>query len=207
MSISQLREYLRRLGLVRVSRGCILENCIFSVPEKLRKLREDAYNPHFVSIGPFHRNIGNLAPMQQHKRGYLNSLFPLLKVDETFENYQGQIPMSDSEIHTHVQNMIYEYYYSGLGSEIYKYDYLEMPFLDGCFILELFLSVGPTCWASVLRLWFSLLFSLFLYLSLYLCSVHLSIELSRTQQAGVTNTYSKKKNCSTSRTFGEVEKA
>ncbi|KAL6138896.1 hypothetical protein ACLB2K_064175 [Fragaria x ananassa] len=42
--------------MVGVSWGCMPEICIFSVPEKLRKLKEDAYNPHFVSIGPFHRN-------------------------------------------------------------------------------------------------------------------------------------------------------
>ncbi|CAB4315131.1 unnamed protein product [Prunus armeniaca] len=43
---------------------------IFKVPNKLRKVKEDAYSPRLVSIGIYHREKHELAAMQEHKHRY-----------------------------------------------------------------------------------------------------------------------------------------
>ncbi|XP_038708580.1 UPF0481 protein At3g47200-like [Tripterygium wilfordii] len=48
---------------------------ICKVPRNVRKVNEDAYTPHIVSIGPIHHQDENLLPMEDHKRRYLISLF------------------------------------------------------------------------------------------------------------------------------------
>ncbi|VVA14211.1 PREDICTED: UPF0481 [Prunus dulcis] len=40
---------------------------IYRVPNKLREVKADAYNPRVVSIGPFHRGHHDLAAMEKHK--------------------------------------------------------------------------------------------------------------------------------------------
>ena len=39
------------------------ECCIYRVPQKLRKVNEDAYAPMLISIGPFHQGKENLKKM------------------------------------------------------------------------------------------------------------------------------------------------
>jgi hypothetical protein len=45
--------------------------CIYRVPERLRKLNENAYTPRVVSIGPIHHGKENLKAMEDHKIMYL----------------------------------------------------------------------------------------------------------------------------------------
>ncbi|XXG53969.1 hypothetical protein AAC387_Pa03g1972 [Persea americana] len=47
---------------------------IFRVPEDIRKIDNDAYNPWIVSIGPFHRQRPNLQAMEEHKWHYLHKV-------------------------------------------------------------------------------------------------------------------------------------
>ncbi|CAB4315130.1 unnamed protein product [Prunus armeniaca] len=66
------REYLSHYG--RGRKGKIRgEYCIYRVPDKLRQVKEDAYLPGVVSIGPLHQDNQNLAPMVQYKWSYLLS--------------------------------------------------------------------------------------------------------------------------------------
>ncbi|KAI8015433.1 UPF0481 protein [Camellia lanceoleosa] len=54
--------------------------CIFRVPEELRKVKESAYTPQFVSIGPLHSNKEHLkSPMEDIKTYYTNVLFKRMK--------------------------------------------------------------------------------------------------------------------------------
>ncbi|XP_057512450.1 UPF0481 protein At3g47200-like [Actinidia eriantha] len=49
--------------------------CIYRVPEKLRKLKESAYTPDLVFIGPLHSKYKHLKSlMQDIKMSYVNSL-------------------------------------------------------------------------------------------------------------------------------------
>ncbi|KAM7490211.1 hypothetical protein LguiA_033132 [Lonicera macranthoides] len=41
--------------------------CIYKVPEKLRKVNEDAYTPRVVSLGPYHRGRPHLEAMEPYK--------------------------------------------------------------------------------------------------------------------------------------------
>ncbi|QHO26764.1 UPF0481 protein [Arachis hypogaea] len=43
------------------------ECCIYRVPHEIRKLKEDAYTPKVVSIGPFHHRDPNLQKMEGQK--------------------------------------------------------------------------------------------------------------------------------------------
>jgi hypothetical protein len=47
------------------------ENCIYRVPDALRKSNEAIYTPQEVSIGPIHRDKKNLQPMTTQKVRYL----------------------------------------------------------------------------------------------------------------------------------------
>ncbi|KAK2998262.1 hypothetical protein RJ639_023929, partial [Escallonia herrerae] len=64
----------------------IMENCsgrkaqpsskasIFRVPQRLRQLKESAYTPHIVSIGPYHKYDERLQEMEYHKISYTHNL-------------------------------------------------------------------------------------------------------------------------------------
>ncbi|KAI9383857.1 hypothetical protein POPTR_013G146600v4 [Populus trichocarpa] len=60
---------------------------IWKVPNSLRTVNDDAYNPHIISIGPLHRREEKLQSMEVHKLYYMRSL--LLRtpdVDETLRS-------------------------------------------------------------------------------------------------------------------------
>ncbi|KAM7486760.1 hypothetical protein LguiA_002769 [Lonicera macranthoides] len=50
------------------------ERCIYRVPRDLRKLKEAAYTPSIVSIGPFHHNNKTLESMDKVKKIYMKKL-------------------------------------------------------------------------------------------------------------------------------------
>ncbi|KAK3005393.1 hypothetical protein RJ639_016926 [Escallonia herrerae] len=47
---------------------------IYRVPQKLRKLKESAYTPRIVSIGPYHKHDERLKDMEDQKKSYTSSL-------------------------------------------------------------------------------------------------------------------------------------
>ena len=48
--------------------------CIFRVPQSLVEINEKAYQPHIVSIGPYHHGKEHLEMIQEHKWRFLDSL-------------------------------------------------------------------------------------------------------------------------------------
>ncbi|CAL5421170.1 unnamed protein product [Camellia sinensis] len=106
------------------------ENCIFRVPRTLRQHNESIYEPKIVSIGPYHRGKDRLAPMDNIKLWYLDTLLAWspLPPEETLQQliecirelvkrtincYAERVDMSEDEL-------------------------VEMMIVDGCFLLELF---------------------------------------------------------------------
>ncbi|CAN1231651.1 UPF0481 protein At3g47200 [Linum perenne] len=103
---------------------------IFTVPNKLRAAKADAYTPHVLSIGPFHHNRPNLAGMQTHKWRYTLSLLKRTEdAAPTMESCLKAILGFESEVRSCYAEAI------NLDSS----QLAEILFLDGCFILELFL--------------------------------------------------------------------
>ena len=103
---------------------------IWKVPNSLRTVNDDAYNPHIISIGPLHRREEKLQSMEVHKLYYMRSL--LLRtpdVDETLrssaeaiEDFGKMVRACYAEpIHTRVSTLA------------------EILLVDGCFMLELFI--------------------------------------------------------------------
>ncbi|KAK9284653.1 hypothetical protein L1049_023829 [Liquidambar formosana] len=111
-----------------------LKMSIFKVPNKLRKLDEEAYSPRLVSIGPFHSSRTNkhdhLLAMDEQKRWYMLYLLNrTLNPEETLVQFVEAI----SELKPKVQRRYAE-------NIKFKPQVLsEIMLDDGCFILELFL--------------------------------------------------------------------
>lgn len=107
--------------------------CIFRVPQTLIDIHGRSYEPHIVSIGPYHHGEARLEMIQEHKWRFLGSLLKrleskglgledLLKAVQPLEMrardcYSQEIHMSSDE-------------------------FIEMLVLDGCFIIELFRRLG-----------------------------------------------------------------
>ncbi|XP_050379435.1 UPF0481 protein At3g47200-like [Argentina anserina] len=122
------------------NRNITAELCIYRVPEKLRKVKEDAYKPLVVSIGPLHRNEVYLAPMLQHKLHYTATL---LNLNPQVED-QGSNKWLEKCIETiqGLDKMIRRCYIEEIDCT--DYELAEMMLVDGCFILELFLRFDRT---------------------------------------------------------------
>ncbi|KAG6751320.1 hypothetical protein POTOM_045848 [Populus tomentosa] len=103
---------------------------IWKVPDSLRTVNGDAYNPHIISIGPLHRGKKKLQSMEVHKLYYMRSLLQrtpdlhetLRSSAEAIEDFKGMVRACYAEpIHRR----------SG--------DLAEILLVDGCFMLELFI--------------------------------------------------------------------
>ncbi|XP_057512462.1 UPF0481 protein At3g47200-like [Actinidia eriantha] len=108
--------------------------CIYRVPEKLRKLKESAYTPDLVSIGPLHSKDKHLKSlMQDIKMSYVNSL-----LYRTIDGSEGSEVCRSAVLEECVEEM-------KLSVKDAKKCYTEevdnlneeMLVVDGCFILEL----------------------------------------------------------------------
>ncbi|OWM79115.1 UPF0481 protein At3g47200 [Punica granatum] len=103
--------------------------CIFRVPASLIKVNGRSYQPHIVSIGPYHWGNPNLEMIQEHKWRYLGSLLSRTEtIGICLEDYMKAIePLVPSARECY--------------SEVIHLDtdeLIEMMILDGCFMIELF---------------------------------------------------------------------
>ncbi|KAL7160826.1 hypothetical protein ACSBR2_041468 [Camellia fascicularis] len=108
--------------------------CIFRVPEKLRKVKESAYTPQLVSIGPLHSNKEHLkSPMEDIKKQYAEALFMRVQTANKTMDITPVLPQC-------VEKMKLSLYKArDCYAEEVEVDALDVPMLviDGCFILEL----------------------------------------------------------------------
>ncbi|GFY83760.1 hypothetical protein Acr_03g0005340 [Actinidia rufa] len=105
--------------------------CIYRVPEELRKLKESAYTPRLVSIGPLHSKDKHLKPsMQDVKMWYVN--FLLCRMTGGSEERKFTVLAKCLK----KMNLLLE---DTQKSYTEKVDNLnaEMLVVDGCFILEI----------------------------------------------------------------------
>ncbi|XP_031259657.1 UPF0481 protein At3g47200-like [Pistacia vera] len=105
--------------------------CIYKVPKKLRKINNDAYTPHIVSIGPYHHDKGKWDNPKSNKewkfddmRNYKERYLEKFRKKEEIENF-----VKEEEQHIRA---CYE-------EKIEDFDFIEMIVRDAVFIIELFL--------------------------------------------------------------------
>ncbi|KAG5550488.1 hypothetical protein RHGRI_015455 [Rhododendron griersonianum] len=110
---------------------------IYKVPEYLRTLKESAYTPCLVAIGPLHREDKHLqTPLQHVKMSYTNYLLSRLTtgMEDQMELAQTKFTVLQeclAELKTLVDDAKKCY-----AEEVTLDE--EMMLVDGCFILELF---------------------------------------------------------------------
>ncbi|CAB4284707.1 unnamed protein product [Prunus armeniaca] len=119
---------------------------IYRVPSKLRKVKDGAYNPRVVSIGPLHRdNNPNLLAMKEHKWRYMLLLFQQTdNPKNTIECLQKCTNAFYASGKHPLNKKVRESYAVDL-TNIGEHDLAEMMLVDGCFILQLLLRNHQSC--------------------------------------------------------------
>ena len=100
---------------------------IYRVPKQLRKVKEEAYTPKLVSIGPFHHGAAELKDMEKHKQRYLMQF-----LERTTKSKADLLNF----IKAH-EKTIRHCYSEDCGPESSD-DFVKMILLDAVFIIELF---------------------------------------------------------------------
>ncbi|XP_059434009.1 UPF0481 protein At3g47200-like [Corylus avellana] len=107
------------------------ECCIYRVPKKLRKVKEEAYTPKLVSIGPFHYGREELRDMQMHKLRYFMDFCR----NRTSESQKSLLKIIEED-----EKKIRHCYSEEFRNS--SIDFVKMILLDAIFIIELFLKTN-----------------------------------------------------------------
>ena len=101
------------------------ECCIYRVPQKLRKVNEDAYAPMLIAIGPFHHGKENLKKMEELKVRYF--------IEACYRTNKSQMDLARF---VREQELKIRHCYAENFHEISKEDFVKMILLDSIFIIE-----------------------------------------------------------------------
>ncbi|XP_023927733.1 UPF0481 protein At3g47200 [Quercus suber] len=101
------------------------ECCIYKVPQKLRKVKEEAYTPKLISIGPYHHGQKKLKKMEDLKVRYFNeAVYRTRKNQDDFTRCIRKIEYKKIlHCYSEVNNMN-------------EKDFMQMILLDSIFIIE-----------------------------------------------------------------------
>ncbi|KAK9290079.1 hypothetical protein L1049_008243 [Liquidambar formosana] len=107
--------------------------CIFRIPQRLVEINGMSYQPHIVSIGPYHRGKPQHKMIEEHKWQYLGSLLSRTQSKGLgLEDYLKAIQPLEMKARECYSETVH------LDTD----EFIEMMVLDGCFIIELFRKVG-----------------------------------------------------------------
>lgn len=107
--------------------------CIFRVPRRFIDINGKSYEPHIVSIGPYHHGEAHLRMIEEHKWGYLGSMLSRTRsIGLDLEVLLRAIQPLEMEARECYSQIIH----------LDTYEFVEMMVLDGVFIIELFRKVG-----------------------------------------------------------------
>ncbi|KAM5550050.1 UPF0481 protein [Rosa sericea] len=70
--------------------------CIYRVPYRLRRVREEAYTPRVISIGPFHHGNEALKAMEDHKTWYLKCF--MARTGSKLNDYARKIKAQEKKL-------------------------------------------------------------------------------------------------------------
>ena len=104
--------------------------CIYMVPKKLRKVKEEAYTPKLISIGPIHRGNSEL-DMERRKQTYCDKFYRRTK--KAKEDFESVIEQNEDKIR--------KYYAEEITLPCGE-EFVKMILLDSIFIIELFLRTA-----------------------------------------------------------------
>ncbi|XP_043698748.1 UPF0481 protein At3g47200-like [Telopea speciosissima] len=129
---SMRQRILEPPRLLKISAG--RSSCsIFRVPQRFIEMNGQVYEPHVVSIGPYHCGKPHLKMMEEHKWRFLGSLLSRTQSKGlTLEDYVRNAKGLEERARECYSETI------SLDSD----EFAEMVVLDGCFIIEIFRIVG-----------------------------------------------------------------
>lgn len=109
--------------------------CIFKVPQSLIDINGRCYQPHIVSVGPFHHGDPRLRMIEEHKWRFLGTLLKRTQQAAkglSLEDFLRAAQPLEAEARECYSATIH---FSGD-------EFIEMLVLDGCFVIELFRKFG-----------------------------------------------------------------
>ncbi|XAR70496.1 hypothetical protein NMG60_11027364 [Bertholletia excelsa] len=116
-------------------------NCIYTVPERLRRVNPDVFTPRLVSIGPLHRGKQHLQAKEESKFTYKPHLqameeYKLRYVKNFFDRKPDILPIIDSIVRD--ETTLRRYYQDKI--DFTSKEFSEMILTDSIFIIELLLK-------------------------------------------------------------------
>ncbi|XP_074280515.1 UPF0481 protein At3g47200-like [Silene latifolia] len=103
--------------------------CIYKVPQYVRKVKEESYQPWTVSIGPIYHQHPSLQAMEKQKLRHLERFLTQGNNAIGLESYIGLIKEWEQEI-----RRCYE-----MEVSLSSHDFIKMVLLDATFIIDLFM--------------------------------------------------------------------
>ncbi|KAK6126342.1 hypothetical protein DH2020_039914 [Rehmannia glutinosa] len=107
--------------------------CIFRVPQSLIDINGRCYQPHIVSVGPYHHGDPRLKMIEEHKWRFLGTLLKRIQIKSlTLEDLLQAVQPLESRARECYSSEIH----------ISTDEFIEILVLDGCFVIELFRKFG-----------------------------------------------------------------
>ncbi|XP_050282426.1 putative UPF0481 protein At3g02645 isoform X2 [Quercus robur] len=103
--------------------------CIYKVPKRLSKVKEEAYTPKLISIGPVHHNNDQLKDMQKVKQRYFKAFF-----SGTSKGQKDFACIIEKN-----KDKICNCYAPEISPRNENENFVKMVLLDSIFIIELFM--------------------------------------------------------------------
>ncbi|PIA41580.1 hypothetical protein AQUCO_02200194v1 [Aquilegia coerulea] len=103
---------------------------IYRVPQCIRHIDVDAYEPMVISIGPYHHGNPKLEAMEKHKWRYLHDLLRL-NPEVSLEMYLMEMKLVEEKARSFYSETI----------ELCSDEFVEMMLLDGSFIVEFLMKL------------------------------------------------------------------
>ncbi|XP_077239534.1 UPF0481 protein At3g47200-like isoform X1 [Tasmannia lanceolata] len=102
------------------------ERSIYMVPEWIKRLNTEAYEPQIVSIGPYHHEKSHLMPLEEHKQRSLHQFIKRSKKAE--EDYKRALEEVEKQLRSS-----YERLHEAWNDSA---KFLKLMLVDGCFYIE-----------------------------------------------------------------------